>query len=223
MGEVIKAYKGFNKDMTCTPTDDIKFQYEEGKEYETESAECCERGFHACEYPLDCFKYYPPTESIYHEVEQSGDIDRSSSDSKISSTKIKIGARLSIAGIIQAQIEFVRNKIDKTIKEDKDSEAGGYRSNLAGGNRSNLAGGDRSNLVSRGTAEVKNQGIAVVRGNGRKAKGGMGSIILLVEENESDCDIKEWKAFQIDGETYKPNTWYKIEDGEVVEAEESEG
>lgn len=100
MGEVIKAYKGFNKDMTCTPTDDIKFQYEEGKEYETASAECCESGFHACEYPLDCFKYYPPTESIYHEVEQSGDIDRSSSDSKISSTKIKIGARLSIAGII---------------------------------------------------------------------------------------------------------------------------
>lgn len=50
----------------------------------------------------------------------------------------------------------------------------------------------------------------------------MGSIILLVEENKSDYDIKEWKAFQIDRETYKPDTWYKIENGEVVEAEESE-
>ena len=29
MGEVIKAYKGFNKDMTCRD-----FRYEEGKEYE---------------------------------------------------------------------------------------------------------------------------------------------------------------------------------------------
>lgn len=29
MGEVIKAYKGFNKDMTCR-----NFQYEEGKQTE---------------------------------------------------------------------------------------------------------------------------------------------------------------------------------------------
>lgn len=67
----IKSYKGFNKDMTCKG-----FQYEEGKEYETERAECCETGFHACEYPLDCFSHYAPNGSVYHEVEQDGDIDR---------------------------------------------------------------------------------------------------------------------------------------------------
>lgn len=39
--------------MTCRG-----FQYEEGKEYETDKAEACETGFHACEYPLDCFNYY---------------------------------------------------------------------------------------------------------------------------------------------------------------------
>ena len=32
--EIIKAVKGFNADMTCTPIKDIKFQYEEGKTYE---------------------------------------------------------------------------------------------------------------------------------------------------------------------------------------------
>lgn len=46
----MKAFKGFNKDLTCRG-----FQYEEGKEFHTEKAECCEEGFHACEYPLDCF------------------------------------------------------------------------------------------------------------------------------------------------------------------------
>lgn len=37
----MKAYKGFNKDMTCRG-----FQFEEGKTYETETAKMCESGFH---------------------------------------------------------------------------------------------------------------------------------------------------------------------------------
>lgn len=91
----IKSYKGFKKDMTCKG-----FQYEEGKEYETEKAECCETGFHACEYPLDCFSYYSPNESVFHEVEQDGELDREGSNTKVASTKIKIGASINIAGIV---------------------------------------------------------------------------------------------------------------------------
>lgn len=49
----MRAFKGFNKDLTCRG-----YQYEEGKEFHTERAECCDTGFHACEYPLDCFGYY---------------------------------------------------------------------------------------------------------------------------------------------------------------------
>ena len=64
----MKTYKGFNKDMTCRD-----FKYEEGKEYEISGeVNCCENGFHACEDPLDCFNYYAPGQSVYHEVEQSG-------------------------------------------------------------------------------------------------------------------------------------------------------
>ena len=64
----MKAFKGFNKDLTCRG-----YQYEEGKEFHTERAECCDTGFHACEYPLDCFGYYDPAHSVYHEVELSGE------------------------------------------------------------------------------------------------------------------------------------------------------
>ena len=53
MGESIKTYKGFNKDMTCRG-----FQYEEGKEYEEESVEVCDHGFIS---PIiePSFKYIP--------------------------------------------------------------------------------------------------------------------------------------------------------------------
>ena len=105
MGECIKSYKGFNKDMTCRGK-----QYDEGKEYEEEYAEACEYGMHACEYPLDCFGYYSPNESVYHEVEQSGEISRHSDDSKIASTKMKIGAEISIAGLVKAAILLTSTK-----------------------------------------------------------------------------------------------------------------
>ena len=107
MSKVVKSYKGFNKDMTCRG-----FQYEEGKEYETSKAIVCNEGFHACEYPLDCLGYYSPNTSVYHEVEQTGEFssDSDSEDSKIASTKIKIGAKLSIAGLVQAAIDFTKSK-----------------------------------------------------------------------------------------------------------------
>lgn len=71
MDKVIKTYKGFSEDMTCR-----WFQYEEGKEYEESRADACNCGFHACEYPLDCLGYYDPAHSVYHEVEQSGELSR---------------------------------------------------------------------------------------------------------------------------------------------------
>ena len=114
MGESIKTYKGFNKDMTCRD-----FQYEEGKEYAEESVEVCDHGFHACEYPLDCLGYYSPSESVYHEVEQSGEIQKHSEDTKVASTKIKIGAEISIAGLVKAAIEYTVKRVNKDAESDE--------------------------------------------------------------------------------------------------------
>ncbi len=124
MNEVIKSYKGFNKDMTCRGK-----QYKEGEEYEEERAEACDCGMHACEHPLDCLIYYNPAHSVYHEVEQSGEISRRNGDSKIASTKMKIGAEISIAGLVKAAIEYTRERI-QTYKESYEdcgaSSATGY-------------------------------------------------------------------------------------------------
>jgi hypothetical protein len=118
MGNAVKSYKGFNKDMTCRG-----FQYEEGKEYEEESVEVCDHGFHACEYPLDCLNYYSPNESVYHEVEQSGEIQKHNDDTKVASTKIKIGAEISIAGLVKAAIEYTVKRVNKEAESDENHGA----------------------------------------------------------------------------------------------------
>ena len=133
----MKAFKGFNQDLTCTP-DGVKFQYEEGKEYEMDSAECCDHGFHACEYPLDCLDYYNPNSSVYREVELDGKISRKDSgDTKVAASKIKIGASLNIAGLVKAAIEYTTARIDKTKKSDEDygasSATGDYGASSATG------------------------------------------------------------------------------------------
>ena len=127
----MKAYKGFNKDMTCRD-----FQYEEGKEYVTTEAKLCNSGFHACEHPLDCFGYYAPGESVYHEVELNDVSDeRESDDTKICAKKIRIGAALDIKGLIKAAFEY-------TSERCTNHELGGNMSALTGGDRSALRGGE---------------------------------------------------------------------------------
>ena len=198
MEEIIKSYKGFNKDMTCKNK-----QYEVGKDYEEDKAVACECGMHACEYPLDCFKYYPPSKSVYCEVEQSGDISRHDDDSKIASTKMHIGAQLSIAGIVNAAIKYTKEKIETTCIESKAATAGDYGA-----------------ATSRGKSSTGENGLSVARGNRVKTKGGLGSILVIAEEEQNRCKISSWKAVVVDGVNIKADTWYMLKDGELVETED---
>lgn len=67
----MRAFKGFNKDLTCRG-----YQYEEGKEFHTERAECCDTGFHACEYgeKIKEDTYYRCIEGEIVEVTEDGEI-----------------------------------------------------------------------------------------------------------------------------------------------------
>ena len=120
-------YKGMDLNMKCRG-----FQYEVGKEYETDSAEVCEAGFHACEYPLDVFNYYPPADSRFFEVEQSGEMSRSNDDTKVASTKIKIGAEIGIAGLVKAAIEYTK---ERCTEEPGGRATGDWGAASATGNR----------------------------------------------------------------------------------------
>ena len=213
-------YKGMNTDMTC-----MGFQYEVGKEYETDKAEACECGFHACEYPLEVFNYYPPASSRYFEVEQSGGMDRSGGDSKVASTKIKIGAEIGIAGLVKASVEYTRERATE--------EPGGHATgDLGAASATGYQGaasatgdlGAASATGNRGAASATGKSsVAVSTGINGKAMGAIGCAICLVERGEWDGEtypIVSVKAAIVDGQSIKADTWYTLKNGEFVEVME---
>lgn len=210
MEEIIKSYKGFNTDMTCYGG----FQYEEGKEYETDSASCCNYGFHACEYPLDCFNYFSPNQSVFHEVEQSGEISKRNDDSKLASTKIKIGAEISIAGLVKAAIEYTTERAKDSVEKHNTGDWGAS-----------------SNTGYRGSTIADHENsVAVAWGHESRAKGVIGATLVFAEWEKNDGYYSEEKSWtfkgsmmvRVDGEKIKDNTWYTMKNGQVIEAKEED-
>lgn len=218
----MRAFKGFNKDLTCRG-----YQYEEGKEFHTERAECCDTGFHACEYPLDCFGYYDPAHSVFHEVELSGEMDKSGDNTKVCATDIKIGARLSIAGLVKRAIDFTMSKVNKEAGSD---ERHGFASATGDYGASSATGYKGASSVSDPT------GVAVAWGHEARAKGCKGAHLILSDwkyvgarysdgEYMDPYDKESWeltgaKMVVVDGENIKEDTYYRCIEGEIVEVTE---
>lgn len=199
MEQKIKAYKAFDKDLSCRG-----FKYEVGKEYEeTGDIKACEKGFHACPYPLDVFGYYTPSGSRFCEVEQSGKIDDSESD-KVCSSKIRIGAEIDIRGLVKATVSYVKERCTNECNAEpgKPATAGNYGA-----------------ATARGKASTGSNGLSVARGKNVQVKGGIGAILVIAEEKEYTYDIVDWKAVVVDGEVVKADTWYRLENGELVEVD----
>ena len=225
----IKSYKGFDKDLKCRG-----FQYEEGKDYEMDGAiEVCERGFHACEFPLDVFNYYAPGEnSRYCTVTQSGVTDKEGGDTKVASSKIHIETEIGLDGIIKAGVKFILDKVNwhnqkesNTGYQSAATNTGNYSAATNTGYRSAATNtGDCSAATNTGdysAAKVSGkESIAIVTGKDSKAAGVLGDWIVLTERGEWNGDtypIKEVKACKVDGEKIKPDTWYQLVGGEIVE------
>ncbi|MBQ3168282.1 MAG: hypothetical protein IJB99_00830, partial [Clostridia bacterium] len=93
----------------------------------------------------------------------------------------------------------------------------GYRSSAAtSGNGSSAAtSGEES------SAATKNKnGIALACGKNAKAKGVIGSHIVVTEWDEAQENMLAVLCGKIDGDTLKPDTWYTVKDGKFVEVEE---
>ena len=113
------VYKGTDKDMKCRG-----FQFELGKEYEEVEAKLCEKGFHGCEYPLDVFRHYAPTDSRFFVADLDGVTDEvESEDTKRVGTKIKLRAEIGIPGIVKAAVEYIKERAESSDNQTGDCSA----------------------------------------------------------------------------------------------------
>jgi len=125
--EPIRGFKGFDKDLRCQG-----YQYEVGKEYEHPGeVKCCPNesdlragrgGFHFCENPIDVWNYYGPGDSRFCEVEGVGGVAKHGEDSKVVTSKIRIGAEIKLSCFIEAAVKFVLDGVD--WKNKKESNTG---------------------------------------------------------------------------------------------------
>ena len=243
MEEKRVAYKGFDKDLKCRG-----FQYEVGKEYETDEAVACKTGFHACEMPLAVLSYYPPTTSRYCLVEQSGEMD--AHGGKTASTKLKVCGEIGIPGLVKAQVEWVReharseksasgdcsvafNSGDCSVAFNSGNRSVAFNS----GNRSVASNsgdcsvasnsGNRSvasNSGDRSVASVSGKAsTAMASGIDGRVKGAIGCALFAVERGGFDGEawpIQSVAAAIVDGEVIKADTWYWCRNGKLVEVDE---
>ena len=230
----MKAYKGFDKNMQCRG-----FQYEEGKTYETDKAELCNSGFHACECPLDVMRYYEPSEgSIYREVELDDVSEQRDGDNtKRVGKKITIGAELGIPGLVKAHVEWVKEQTKADNSSGRYARIGssGYAASIGSSGDDARIGssGDAARIGSSGRYArigssgddasiecVSDHAVVVCAGKNAKVKAPEGTWIALAEYGEFDgigYPCIGLKATVVDGETIKADTWYTLKDGEFVE------
>ena len=159
----MKAYKGFNRDMTCRD-----FQYEEGKTYKEGTAKLCDSGFHACIDPLDCLRYYAPGQSVYREVELEDNGERETEDSKICGKKITIGAEIGLPGIIKAHFDYVKSNCTMEHTDPKQATAG-FRGAATAGNYGAATAGNS------GAATAGDSGAATAGDSGAATAGNYGA------------------------------------------------
>ena len=223
MSEKIIAYKGMDEHMRCRGK-----QYEVGKTYTEDKADCCHAGMHACVNPLDVFRYYQLNgKNRFFEVECSGDVSKDDCDSKLACTELTIKGEMNFAGLVKATVQAVFDR----VKEKSSFSSGDCSTAGTSGNRStagtsgdcSTAGtsGEYSTAAATGAfCRAESTGaasIAVANGYESKARGAMGDYLVLTEY-DSNLNLVCAKMAQVDGDQIKPHVWYILKNGEFVEA-----
>ena len=208
----MKGYKAFEKGMIC-----LGKQYAENTVFEEENAAICESGMHFCKEPLDVLEYYPLVNangnmSEFAEVE-SLDEAVTDDDKKFCTKKLKIGAKISFAQLVQASVNFSFEKTECTAEGKRNNEDSAQIG----------SSGDSAKIGSSGdSAQIGSSGeyaVICCSGQGSKVKAKIGSWITL-SEWKFDETKKRYIPFcvkteRVDGEKIKEDTFYMLKNGEL--------
>lgn len=181
------AYKMFNKDLTCTLGRGT-YQYREGVWLEEKQANCRKNGFHCAKNPLDCLTYYGVwDQAVCYRVEIGGDIDEDGYDSKISCTRIRLDKELALPQFVCHALLYMMQHPEMPDNPLVDEER-----SVAGRNH-----------------------FAIARGKSPMAKGQIGDMLGILQEEPDTRKAEMMGAYLIEGHKYLPDTWYNAR-GEAV-------
>lgn len=203
----MKGFKGFGKGLVCRGK-----KYKENKVFEEEAAEICKSGMHFCKNPFDVLDYYDlvNADGSFNEFAEVEALDECLTDDnkKYCTKKLKIGAKLSFRGFVNACVEFI---FEKTKIEEMDEE-------------------DSAQIGSSGNyAQITSEGedsVICCAGHNSIVRAKKGSWITL-SEWERSLEKDRWipkcvKTKFVDGEKIKADTFYRLENGKFVEVKEDE-
>lgn len=205
------GYKAFNPGMICRGK-----QYEENAVFEEPEAKICNTGMHYCKNPFDVLEHYGFVNdnaeiNEFAEVEALAD-EKTDDGRKFCTTKLKIGAKLSIHNFVNAFVEFT---LKRTNGESAATNTGDWSAAANTGNRSAATNtGNWSAATNTGK-----DGVAVSWGRRGKARGEKGCYLVLAEYDDSN-NLVCAKMEKVDGERIKENTFYTLKNGEFAVAEE---
>ena len=196
------GYKAFNPGMICQGK-----QYEENAVFEEPEAKICNTGMHYCKNPFDVLEHYGFVNdnaeiNEFAEVEALAD-EKTDDGRKFCTTKLKIGAKLSIHNFVNAFVEFT---LKRTNGESAATNTGNQSAATNTGNRS-------------AATNTGKDGVAVSWGRRGKARGEKGCYLVLAEYDDSN-NLVCAKMEKVDGERIKENTFYTLKNGEFAVAEE---
>lgn len=196
------GYKAFNSGMICRGK-----QYEENAVFEEPEVKICNTGMHYCKNPFDVLEHYGFVNdnaeiNEFAEVEALAD-EKTDDGRKFCTTKLKIGAKLSIHNFVNAFVEFT---LKRTNGESAATNTGNQSAATNTGNWS-------------AATNTGKDGVAVSWGRCGKARGEKGCYLVLAEYDD-DNNLVCAKMEKVDGERIKENTFYTMKNGEFAVAEE---
>ena len=235
----MKGYKAFEKGLICRGK-----QYAENTVFEEGKAEICKSGMHFCKDPLEVLEYYPLVDNNgnineFAEVEALDDA-HTDDNKKYCTKRLKIGAKISFAKLVQASVKFDYEKVieDTKVKTTSKNSAqigssGDYAQIGSSGDSAKIgssgdsaqigSSGDSAKIGSSGySAKINSTGknaVIMCAGDNSKAKAKIGSWITLAEWKTINNVYTPVcvKTEQVDGERIKEDTYYQLKNGEFVE------
>lgn len=190
------AFKGFTPNLKSVMGDGKKetCHFVPGETKKVERSKTANSGFHCCEYPPDCLRYYSWEKSRFFRVEAAGDIDEDKGE-RIAATEITLVEELDARKFAYYTMRYIAMYPRRK----------NWITNMTGVS------------IQPDKAKVSEVGhIAIARGSSPRVRGTEGSVVgLIVEKDE---EIKNMKMLVVTSKY--ADKWMYIDKNRQLHVEE---